>query len=141
MSLLAGLISLGVLCSTLACGSGCDAVGCPFPLSVRLTTPLSESGSYEIVIEHDGSTERCTFELDANDPPRGVSQDCAPFFIAFDGSGALTAIEINEAPQQLSVTVLRDGNPARSATLSPEYERQNVNDEGCGTCPVAIESL
>jgi len=111
-------------------------MGCGAAFTIRMTEPLGEPGSYEIVATSDAGESRCTYAL----PLVSGAWDCGDLFVGFDGAGALAVIH-SPRVRRLVVTITRDGVVVASKAFSPEYSFKELNGPGCGTCPFASDSL
>ena len=127
-------------CTHLACTKECTAIACIPTLVIQLSHRVGGPGAYEVVIEHDGRVERCSYESDGNTPRAGSGVTCGELHLSFDEAAALSFIQ-GPNIERPTLTIRRDGAVLVSETLSPDYEAQELNGPGCGTCPFASEEL
>ncbi len=121
------VLVLASVCCTLfaACGDdgGCSAVGCGPELSLQIRRAVWEPGTWTLELD---SSVYCTWEVSASGDSEPVG--C--------GGGEGPRLYLDSKPEELTVSLSRDGEPIGSRTIRPDY--QTSHDE-CLTCTSADE--
>lgn len=143
----AGLIALACWCGLAALPAyaetpvACTEIGCVNGLSLTVPTDYSwQPGAYVFSLKLDGRTVTCKGKLPLNacDMP---SVNCDGEGVVITESGcALPSpeaqgfgdIQIESGPQQVAVSVTRDGQTLVEKILMPSYRTARPNGPQCG---------
>ena len=162
LAMLATLLApLGASLGPTGCTHTCTLAECSAGFSVKVDggegmDERMEPGLYVVVAEADGGVleVECTFpeagegECDDGEWTTGPSRDLhaqvslepADEYDPSRGSAIRIHFQGSDdgnlyGPQELEITVTRDGTPVATATYTPEYEvTEDFNGEGCGDC-------
>lgn len=125
-----------------ACGEGpeCPDLDCAEELVVHFQgSPLDAAGAWTLVFDTPGATVTCTVELPNRQlDPFGSVCDSQYLRLSFDqgadGHVAIDGFRIHwDAPDELVVTIARDGEVQHVVDVSPSYEDEpRPGGDECG---------
>ncbi|MBX3184006.1 MAG: hypothetical protein KIT72_00655 [Polyangiaceae bacterium] len=127
----------------------CTEIGCVDGLTIDLSQLSWEPGSYQIDVAADGDITRCQVTLPL--PPcsnPGTSCDGTGVQVGESGCAlapsahSLTELRLVSLPDNVEVTVTRDGAPFASRRFTPNYQVSRPNGPRCEPeCKSANELL
>lgn len=125
LALVTVLVLASVCCTLLvACGGeGCSAVGCGPKLTLQIRRPTWEPGTWTLALD---SNLYCTWEVSG-------SGESAP---AGCGGGDGPLVQLDAEPEEIVVSLRRDGTPIGSQVVRPAYR---TSGDECLTCTSANE--
>ncbi len=142
-------VFLGLL--SVSCSSHtCTLIGCMTHVDLLLSKPLEEEGQYEILVETDGEKMRCSVSVPATneddcDDRLGVRREEITTREGNAVSGrsgdTIESVGVIGVFESLKVSIKREDSMLVDVTLEPEYEDEELNGPGCGTCPRAEHQL
>jgi hypothetical protein len=136
-------------CSDGGTGGGriCTLIGCQNGLSVRLSQPVRDAGTYVVTLDLDGRAVTCQATLPFASCSTGAG--CSAPDVLLEQSGCalppsgheLTGLQVTSVVRDVRIRIERDGSELVSGNFTPSYTRSEPNGPGCGICEQAGASL
>ncbi|MBK6923413.1 MAG: hypothetical protein IPH07_38860 [Deltaproteobacteria bacterium] len=129
--------------------TGCGTRQCTDLLRVSLiaSAGVFDGGSYALAWSVDGVDDGCGFVLSGDaascggDPPCVLDGDC-PAEFGFTVPPHSVLVDIEPAPTQFSMTVLRDGEVIAESSFAPQYDTYFPNGADCEpSCRLGAASI
>lgn len=125
-------------CSVHGLTHECTEVGCALPFEIALHGG-GAPGAYEFAIQADAQSTTCTVTVPFTcDQPLRCMPEAPSFYLEMSGctlppnQQAITGIGFFDvAPDNIAVTVRRDGAPVAQASYAPVYELSRPNGPEC----------